>query len=72
MRIHLPAGILLTTCSLVTPMRLQRKRHLRSLKKRRTEAQKETVSDYKALVAKHAEEKKAKVSAVRAAKKARK
>jgi small subunit ribosomal protein S6e len=53
-------------------MRLQRKRHLRSLKKRRTEAQKETVSDYKALVAKHAEEKKAKVSAVRAAKKARK
>jgi small subunit ribosomal protein S6e len=72
MRIHLPARILLTTCSLVTPMRLQRKRHLRSLKKRRTEAQKETVSDYKALVAKHAEEKKAKVSAVRAAKKARK
>ena len=52
-------------------MRLQRKRHLRSLKKRRTESQKETVSEYKALLSKHAEEKKAKVAAVRAAKKAR-
>ncbi len=32
---------------LVTPMRLQRKRHLRSLSKRRTLAQKETVAEYK-------------------------
>lgn len=53
-------------------MRLQRKRHLRSLKKRRTESQKETISEYNTLVAKHAAEKKAKVQAVRAAKKAKK
>ena len=31
---------------LVTPMRLQRRRHLRSLKKRHTLAQKETISEY--------------------------
>lgn len=53
-------------------MRLQRKRHLQSLKKRRTEAQRETIADYKANLAKHAEEKKQKQHAVRAAKKARK
>jgi small subunit ribosomal protein S6e len=52
-------------------MRLQRKRHLRSLKKRRTESQKETISDYKASLAKHAEEKKTHNAAVRAAKKAK-
>ncbi|EIW66748.1 30S small subunit ribosomal protein S6e [Tremella mesenterica] len=57
---------------LVTPMRLQRQRHLRSLQRRRTEAQKEKVADYKTLVAKHAEEKKVHDAAVRAAKKARK
>jgi hypothetical protein len=34
---------------LVTPMRLQRRRHLQSLKKRRTEAQKETVKEYKSV-----------------------
>ncbi|WVF69205.1 hypothetical protein IAT40_003981 [Kwoniella sp. CBS 6097] len=56
---------------LVTPLRLQRKRHLRSLKKRRTEAQKETVAEYKAALAKHAEEKKTHNAAVKAAKKAR-
>jgi len=53
-------------------MRLQRKRHLRSLKKRRTEAQKETISEYHTAVTKHGAEKKAKATAVRAAKKARK
>lgn len=52
-------------------MRLQRKRHLRSLKKRRTEAQKETVAEYNAAVAKHAEERKVHNAAVKAAKKAR-
>ena len=56
---------------LVTPIRLQRKRHLRSLQKRRTEAQKETISDYKAALAKHAEERKVHNSAIRAQKKAR-
>jgi small subunit ribosomal protein S6e len=56
---------------LVTPLRLQRKRHLQSLKKRRTEAQKETVKDFKALIAKHTEEKKAANAAVRAQKKAK-
>lgn len=56
---------------LVTPQRLQRKRHLQSLKKRRTEAQKEHKADYEKAVARHAEEKKAKVAAVRAQKKAR-
>ncbi|ORY28498.1 putative 40s ribosomal protein s6-b [Naematelia encephala] len=56
---------------LVTPMRLQRKRHLRSLQRRRTEAQKETISEYKNLVAKHTEERKVQSAAVRAAKKAK-
>jgi small subunit ribosomal protein S6e len=55
----------------VTPQRLQRKRHLQSLKKRRTEAQKETKADYEKAVAKHADEKKAKLQAVRAQKKAK-
>jgi hypothetical protein len=32
---------------LVTPMRLQRKRHLRSIKKRKSLAQKETIAEYK-------------------------
>ncbi len=35
---------------LVTPMRLQRRRHLRSLKKRRTLAQKETVAEYQCVL----------------------
>ncbi|TXT13544.1 hypothetical protein VHUM_00911 [Vanrija humicola] len=55
---------------LVTPQRLQRKRHLQSLKKRRTEAQKEIKADYDAAVAKHHAERKAAHAAHRAAKKA--
>ncbi|WOO77386.1 40S ribosomal protein S6 [Vanrija pseudolonga] len=55
---------------LVTPQRLQRKRHLQSLKKRRTEAQKEVKADYDAAVAKHHAERKAALAAHRAAKKA--
>ncbi|KAL7423104.1 40S ribosomal protein S6 [Cryptotrichosporon argae] len=55
---------------LVTPQRLQRKRHLRSLKKRRTEAQKEAKAEYDAAVAKHAAERKAASAAHRAHKKA--
>merc|ERR1712071_159843 len=51
---------------LVTPMRLQRRRHLRSLKKRHTLAQKETISEYHALVHKRAAEKKEHVAAVKA------
>ena len=57
---------------LVTPIRLQRKRHLRSLKKRRTEAQKEAISEYKSKVAQHSEERKVQHAANRAAKKAKK
>jgi small subunit ribosomal protein S6e len=56
---------------LVTPQRLQRKRHLQSLKKRRTEAQKEIKADFEKAVARHAEEKKVKAQAVRAQKKAK-
>jgi small subunit ribosomal protein S6e len=41
------------------------------LKKRRTEAQKETISEYKSKLAQHAEERKAHNASVRAAKKAR-
>ena len=41
------------------------------MKKRRTEAQKEVKADYEKAVAKHAEERKAKASAVRAQKKAK-
>lgn len=61
----------MTSQRLVTPQRLQRKRHLQSLKKRRTEAQKESIAEYKASLAKHAEEKKAHAATVRAEKKAR-
>jgi len=52
---------------LVTPERLQRRRHLRSLKKRRTESQKEQKADYEVLLAKRVAERKAKVTALRAA-----
>ncbi|KAK4689545.1 small subunit ribosomal protein S6e, partial [Tremellales sp. Uapishka_1] len=55
---------------LVSPARLQRKRHLQSLKIRRATAQKDIVKDYKNLIAKHTEEKKAAHAAVRAQKKA--
>jgi len=52
---------------LVTPIRLQRRRHLHSLKKRRLEHQKEQKSEYDALMAKRVAEKKAKIAAVKAA-----
>ncbi|KAF9528384.1 40s ribosomal protein s6-b [Crepidotus variabilis] len=51
---------------LVTPVRLQRRRHLRSLKKRRLESQKESKAEYDALIAKRVAEKKAKVAAIKA------
>lgn len=54
---------------LVTPMRLQRRRHLQSLKKRKTLAQKETIAEYNALVSKRKGEKKDAQSAAKAAKK---
>jgi len=50
---------------LVTPERLQRRRHLRSLRKRKTESQKEQVGEYKTILAKRVEEKKAKASAAK-------
>jgi len=50
---------------LVTPRRLQRRRHLRSIKKRRTESQKEQKADYEVLLAKRTAEKKARVLAHR-------
>jgi len=52
---------------LVTPMRLQRRRHLKSLIRRRTEHQKEQKTEYDALMAKRLAEKKAKVAAIKAA-----
>uniref|UniRef100_A0A0W0F8I2 40S ribosomal protein S6 n=1 Tax=Moniliophthora roreri TaxID=221103 RepID=A0A0W0F8I2_MONRR len=52
---------------LVTPVRLQRRRHLRSIKRRKFEAQKEQKAEYDALLAKRIAEKKAKVAAVKAA-----
>ncbi|KAI0782060.1 ribosomal protein S6e [Abortiporus biennis] len=51
---------------LVTPVRLQRRRHLRSLKRRRIERQKEQKSEYDALLQKRVAEKKEKVAAHRA------
>ena len=51
---------------LVTPLRLQRRRHLRSLKRRRIERQKEQKTEYDALLAKRIAEKKEKVAAVKA------
>jgi len=51
---------------LVTPIRLQRRRHLRSLKRRRIEHQKEQKTEYDALLAKRIAEKKAKVAAIKA------
>ncbi|KAK0430587.1 hypothetical protein EV421DRAFT_2011953 [Armillaria borealis] len=49
---------------LVTPIRLQRRRHLRSVKRRKLEHQKEQKSD--ALIAKRVSEKKAKAGAIKA------
>ena len=52
---------------LVTPIRLQRRRHLRSLKRRRIEHQKEQKAEYDALIAKRVADKKAKAAAIKAA-----
>ncbi|KAH9923460.1 40S ribosomal protein S6 [Epithele typhae] len=51
---------------LVTPLRLQRRRHLRSLKRRRLEHQKEQKTEYDALISKRIAEKKEKAAAVKA------
>ncbi|KAF9051637.1 ribosomal protein S6e-domain-containing protein [Panaeolus papilionaceus] len=51
---------------LVTPLRLQRRRHLNALKRRKIESQKEQKSEYEALIAKRLAEKKAKVAAFKA------
>jgi len=51
---------------LVTPLRLQRRRHLNSLKRRKLEAQKEQKAEYDVLLAKRVAEKKAKVAAIKA------
>ncbi|KAH9029974.1 40S ribosomal protein S6 [Lactarius pseudohatsudake] len=51
---------------LVTPLRLQRRRHLRSLKIRRLEHQKEQKTEFDALIAKRIAEKKEKVAAIKA------
>ncbi|THG93173.1 hypothetical protein EW026_g7993 [Hermanssonia centrifuga] len=51
---------------LVTPLRLQRRRHLRSLKRRRIERQKEQKTEYDVLLAKRVADKKEKVAHVKA------
>jgi len=51
---------------LVTPLRLQRRRHLNSLKRRKIEHQKEQKAEYSVLIAKRVAEKKAKVAALKA------
>lgn len=51
---------------LVTPLRLQRRRHLNAIKRRRVERQKEQKAEYDALIAKRLAEKKAKVAAIKA------
>jgi small subunit ribosomal protein S6e len=52
---------------LVTPMRLQRRRHLNALKHRRLDHQKEQKAEYDTLIQKRVAEKKAKVAAIKAA-----
>ncbi|KAG8817824.1 40S ribosomal protein S6 [Serendipita sp. 399] len=51
---------------LVTPIRLQRRRHLRALKNRKLDAQKAQKAEYEALIAKRNTERKAKVAAIKA------
>jgi len=51
---------------LVTPMRLQHRRHLRSLNRRRMDRQKEQKAEYETMLTKRAAEKKQKVAAVKA------
>jgi len=52
---------------LVTPLRLQRRRHLNAIKRHRVEHQKEQKAEYDALIAKRLSEKKAKLAAIKAA-----
>lgn len=51
---------------LVTPMRLQRRRHVNALKRRHLERQKETKAEYDALLAKRIAERKEKAAAHKA------
>ncbi|THH06462.1 hypothetical protein EW145_g4073 [Phellinidium pouzarii] len=51
---------------LVTPLRLQRRRHLHALKRRRIDHQKEQKSEYDALMAKRLAERKEKAAAIKA------
>ncbi|KZV80670.1 ribosomal protein S6e [Exidia glandulosa HHB12029] len=51
---------------LVTPERLQRRRHLRALERRRFERQKEQKAEYDTLIAKRVAEKKSKIAAAKA------
>jgi len=55
---------------LVTPERLQRRRHLRSLKRRKTEQQKIQIAEYKTILSKRVAEKNAKLHVARQKKKA--
>jgi len=51
---------------LVTPIRLQRRRHLNALRKRKLEHQKEQKAEYDVLIAKRVAEKKAKAASIKA------
>ncbi|TDL25291.1 ribosomal protein S6e [Rickenella mellea] len=51
---------------LVTPIRLQRRRHLRSLKRRRLERQKEQKTEFETMLAKRLAERKEKAAAIKA------
>ena len=51
---------------LVTPLRLQRRRHLRAIERRRLVRQKEQKQEYDAILAKHVAERKQKVAAAKA------
>jgi len=51
---------------LVTPIRLQRRRHLRAINRRRFDRQKEQKAEYDAILQKRLAEKKAKVAAIKA------
>jgi hypothetical protein len=55
----------------VTPERLQRRRHKRSLAKRKTQSQKEQIQEYKVVLAKRVEEKKVSATAAKERKKVR-
>ncbi|TIA98648.1 hypothetical protein E3P96_03114, partial [Wallemia ichthyophaga] len=57
---------------LVTPQRLQRRRHLRSVARRNTESQKEVVAEYQQILAKRQAEKKEKLAEIRQQKAAKK